>query len=298
MRRLLLWLALAILAAPAMAQRKLESGRSTLEVADPALPDDRKMPVHLYVPKRLKADAPILFVIHGKKREAREYRETWIPQANEHDVLLVCPEFSEELFPSSDAFNIGNVLDSDGKPTDEARWTFSIIERLFDEIRERSGSEAETYFLYGHSAGAQFVHRLVLLLPEARVERAVAANAGWYTFPVSATAYPYGLGGLPDTEERLRRAFARDLVILLGEQDTDPDDPDLRTTPEAVAQGPHRLGRGQNFWTAGRDRARELGVDLRWRVQTVPGAGHSNADMARIAAELLFDAPKAKKKRG
>jgi len=297
MRRLHLWLALATLAVPTMAQRKLESGRSTLEFSDPALPDDRKMPVHLYVPKRLKKDAPVLFVIHGKKREAREYRETWIPQANEHDVLLVCPEFSEELFPSSEAFNIGNVLDSDGKPTDEARWTFSIIERLFDEIRERSGSEAETYFLYGHSAGAQFVHRLVLLLPEARVERAVAANAGWYTFPVSDATFPYGMGGLPDAEERLRRAFARDLVVLLGEQDTDPDDPDLRTTPEAVAQGPHRLGRGQNFWTAGSDRASELGVDLRWRLQTVPGAGHSNADMARIAAELLFDEPKAKKKR-
>ena len=57
------------------------------------------------------------------------------------------------------------------------------IEHLFDYIRTKSGATRNTYLLDGHSAGAQFVHRIVTLLPDARYSRAVAANAGLYIMP-------------------------------------------------------------------------------------------------------------------
>jgi methyltransferase (TIGR00027 family) len=38
------------------------------------------------------------------------------------------------------------------------------------------GNKNPSYFIYGHSEGGQFVHRLVLFLPDARFARAVAAK--------------------------------------------------------------------------------------------------------------------------
>ena len=53
------------------------------------------------------------------------------------------------------------------------------IEPLFDDVRKRFGTQVTRYSLYGHSAGAQFVHRYVLFMPEARLDKAVAAELGY-----------------------------------------------------------------------------------------------------------------------
>jgi hypothetical protein len=52
------------------------------------------------------------------------------------------------------------------------------------------------YDMYGHSAGAQFVHRYLQFYDSPKVKKAVAANAGWYTFPNEAINYPYGIKSL------------------------------------------------------------------------------------------------------
>ena len=66
------------------------------------------------------------------------------------------------------------------------------VEHLFDYVREKSGATQDTYLLDGHSAGAQFVQRLVTFLPEARYSRAVAANAGVYVMPVIQSPTRWG----------------------------------------------------------------------------------------------------------
>lgn len=77
------------------------------------------------------------------------------------------------------------------------------------------------------------------------------------------------------------------MTLLLGEQDTDPRHPSLRRDAGSDAQGTNRFDRGQAFFAAARAAAARLGVECRWRLETVPGVGHSDPGMAHAAAPLL-----------
>lgn len=278
---------LACSTGPVPAER-LPLGKGAFAFTDYAPLADRPITVHYYNPGREAAGRPVLFVMHGTGRNAAAYRDAWAPLAQRYGVLLVVPEFSEAYYPGSAAYNLGNMFGADGAPVDEARWSFSVVEPLFEAVKRRSGSKAPSYLLYGHSAGAQFVHRFLLFKPQNRAAAVVVANAGWYTMPDPEVAFPYGLGGTPVDAARLRQALARPLVVLLGEADTDPAHPQLRRTPEALAQGPHRFARGQAFFKQGQAAAAALGTPFGWRLATVPGVGHSNAAMAEAAARLLL----------
>jgi hypothetical protein len=214
------------------------------------------------------------------------YRNQWQPHAESRKFLLVVPEFDSRNF-SEYQYQRGNLGDADGRTIEKNRWTFHAIERLFDVVRSAAGLRASRYSLYGHSAGAQFVHRFVLFMPEARYERAIAANAGWYTMPTFETSFPYGLAETLATEADLKRVMGRELVVMLGKEDTDASDPDLRATERARAQGVNRLARGENFYRTAVTSAARLGVALRWRRIVVRDAGHSNREMAEAAVAIL-----------
>lgn len=248
----------------------------------------KTLPVWYYLPSDAKADTPVLFVMHGVKRDAERYRNEWLPHAQERGFILVTPEFSEKDFPGSDGYNTGNTMDSKDRPLPRDQWSFSFIEPIFDAVKAATGNRSERYSLYGHSAGAQFVHRFMYFVPEARVNQAVAANAGWWTLPDLKTDFPYGLRGSVIDESGLKAMLGRPLVVLLGTEDTDPNHANLRRTPEALAQGAYRFARGQNFFAAGERQARALGVPLAWKLATAPGVGHVDKDMAPFAVDILF----------
>ena len=233
--------------------------------------------------------AKVLFVMHGQQRNGEEYRDDWIPHARSAGALLIVPEFSEEFYPDADSYNVGNLVTDDGEAVPESSWSFSAIEPLFDFVQAETGNLSDGYYLFGHSAGAQFVHRFMLLKSNNRVKRAVSANAGWYTAPESEVEFPYGLRNSPSTETSLTRALAAPLTVLLGEEDVDTDSESLRSTPQADRQGPNRLARGKFFFRAGQEAAEALGTPFGWELETVAGATHSNAEMAPAAASILFD---------
>jgi len=246
--------------------------------------------LNIYVtrPVNLAADRPVVFVMHGTRRNADEYRDQWHDLANEHDFLLVVPEFSKRDFPGSDRYNLGNVFDSDGSVNPESNWSYSAVEKIFDDVKKRFGMSVNAYSLYGHSAGAQFVHRYIFYVPDARVKRIVAANAGWYMLPDFNTAFPYGLQGSAIDRKRLEKSLQLPVTILLGEKDTDPDHENLRQTPEAMEQGDHRLARGLYFYETARATAEQLGVPFNWERVIVQGAGHDNRLMAPAAVPYLL----------
>ena len=68
-------------------------------------------------------------------------------------------------------------------------WSLTALDTIVDAVRDQFSLEAERFHIYGHSAGAQFVHRYILHTGAARVERAVASNAGWYMLPCESFAF-------------------------------------------------------------------------------------------------------------
>jgi len=245
--------------------------------------------VYLTRPAGLTADRPIVFAMHGVRRNAVEYRDQWHELAKEHNFLLVVPEFNNRHFPGSEAYDLGNVFDASGKPRPKAAWSFSAIEPIFDEVRRRFHMTTTGYALYGHSAGAQFVHRFLFHVPTARVTRVVAANADWYTMPVFNTDWPYGLRNSVVKSADLAAALQLPVTILLGEQDIDPQHESLNRSPEALLQGPHRFARGQTFFDSATDASARLGVPFGWQLLTVPDADHDNSLMAPAAVPLLLE---------
>jgi pimeloyl-ACP methyl ester carboxylesterase len=249
--------------------------------------DGPDVPVRLYVPDDARPDTKIVIVMHGASRDAPRYYRDWKALGEKLGLIVVVPTFSQNKFKGSARYNLGHVFDPDtGERRVEEKWTFSAIEPLFDEVRRRVAGEQPDYVLYGHSAGSQFVHRFAYYKPDARVSRYVAANAGWYTLPVSDFDYPYGMSGSGIEESALSGIFAKPVIILLGKDDTEEDSGNLRNTTEARQQGPHRLARGLTMYRVAKARAEELGLPFNWQVFVIKGADHNNAKMTPAAAAI------------
>ena len=256
--------------------------------------DDKPLTVWTFAPDSAAVDkVPIVFVLHGFGRNGKGYRDDWVRHARENNFLLVVPTFSEKDFPGGDGYNLGSLFTESGDPVPEPEWAYSALEPLFDHVKRITGSEQDGYFLYGHSAGSQVAHRFLLFKPENRARTVVAANAGWYTMPSFETGFPYGLKDAPTTPDALTKALGQRLIVHLGEEDDDPNAGALRTTPEAMAQGAHRVERGHTFYRAAQKAADSLGVPFNWTLRTVPDVGHDNEKMAADAASLLFGEPDA-----
>ena len=249
---------------------------------------DMPITVHTYLPDSTIKDITIIFVMHGASRNGSSYCIDWVEPAREYNFLVVCPEFDETKFPGSAGYNLGGMYD-DGVLVDSAKWTFAIIEPIFTYLKSEKVTTFETYGIYGHSAGSQFVHRYALFTHPTNAKIFVAANAGWYTMTDFTEAFPYGFQNSPMTEEIIKGKFGLDLVILLGENDTDPNASSLRKTEEAMRQGEHRFERGNTFYAKAKSMANSLETEFNWTKVTVPEVGHSNFEMAPAAAKLFYD---------
>ena len=281
----LVWTSLVFAAEPTVG---IPEGKGTFVFTDAQGDPSRHVTVYTYLPPGVDAaTARIVFVMHGVTKDAEGYRDAWIEHADRGRFIVVAPPFDAARWGGGE-YSYASVIGRDGRIADPALWSFSLIEHLFDAIEKVTGNHSARYFLYGHSEGAQFVHRLVLLLPDARYERAIAANAGWYTMPTTDVRFPFGLEGSPIDESSLKKSFARDLVVLLGDRDIDPNHRQLNRTPRAMAQGTNRFERGNRFYATAKARAAEFDTPFGWTLKVVPGVAHQNTRMSRAAADILF----------
>jgi len=245
-----------------------------------------KLPVFVHKPRIAGVDSRIVFVMHGVQRDGDRYRDEWRDLAEKHNLIVVVPTFGRKDFPTTGSYNLGNIVDQKGRKSPKEKWSFSAIEPLFDHIVCRVSGNQRGYALYGHSAGGQFVHRYVAFADAPRMEVAVAANSGWYTMPDNG-AFPYGWGGHVAGLVSPAAAFQRPLTILLGTEDIDRNDPNLRINEQADKQGRTRFDRGHGFLTAAWKEAGKASL-ISWKIAYAPGVGHDNGRMAPFAIPHLL----------
>lgn len=248
--------------------------------------------VFTYRPKSFTPDSPIWVVIHGQKRDVAEhsafdYYDVWAPLAEKAGALLLVPEFVEQSWPTSWQFQFGNVMTKSLKPVPWEDSGFAVVEMAFRQAVAMTGSHRQRFSIFGHGGGAQWVQRYVLHSGGRYIERAVAANPGWYMLPDDEFTYPYGLKGTSVTPATLRGAFGTDFVLLLGQDDVQTGGI-IRNNRETSAQGATRLQRGHFYFKRAASDAKRLGTRFAWHLREVPGAGHDDQDMAPAAAEALM----------
>ncbi len=263
----------------------LNRGRGDFTV--PGLADGTDMKVFYAIPEFGELESmPVLIVIHGAERNAPAYRESWVEEARNRGCLVFVPEFTASEFPNSPHFQQGGILNTSGNPAPVEDRTTAIIEPLFDSIRSQLGYPVSQYDLWGHSAGAQLVHRTVIFEgAQARIHRAVAANAGWYTVTDDNVAFPYGMANSGLTTGELGGVMAVNLTVHLGELDNEFS---ATAWQGAYAQGDSRIERGQYFFDRAAQSASGHGQSFQWNLAVAAGVGHNQVQMAHAAAELLY----------
>lgn len=243
--------------------------------------------IYYYIPEGNLKKMPVQIVMHGMGRNADGYRDKWIKWADKYGFAVIVPHYPDDPY-TEEVYQQGNVKNPDGNLNSREDLIYGAIDRIFDFVRDHSELKARKYNIYGHSAGAQFVHRFLLFDKTSRCEKAVAANSGWYTFTDETIGYPYGLKGCVEKFGLDKAAYyAKDLTILLGDADTLRTS-NLRQTPKADKQGLTRLARGEKFYNDCKADAAKMGVPFNWKIDYVPHVGHSNGKMAGPAAAIIY----------
>ena len=243
--------------------------------------------VFYHLPKTIDNDTKVLFVVHGNTRNADDYLNSWIRLTKDKNIAIFAPHFKRSSFIS---FNTLQMSTSNGKiRTDTDLYLHNSIDTLFKYIKAKFKLNDKLYDIYGHSAGAQFVHRYLLMSDNPSVNKAVAANAGWYTF-LNGADFPYGVKNPPIslTDSNVKKFLSTNLYILIGTNDIDVDS-SINKSKGAQKQGINRLQRAKNFFTYTESIVEQNNLEFKWKYQAVPGAPHSNKVMSRAAVLILFE---------
>ncbi len=261
---------------------------------NPLMPN-KPIPVYIVLPLDL-SNPGFVVVMHGVDRNAQDYVNAWKDFAKTNNYICAAPFFSDSDWPSSRSYNLGNMFtgsDGSGFLNPESEWSFTLTQKIHDDLVEALGLQNNIYDIWGHSAGAQFVHRLITFKPDYKIRYAIAANAGWYTVPDYQINYPYGLNHpLLDYEETfLEDLIIKNLVVMRGSADTIRDS-NLNTSFEADAQGMNRFERALNYYNY----ASQIDPSTKWRLIDVPNVGHDYISMALAAQQFILNPTSVKGK--
>jgi poly(3-hydroxybutyrate) depolymerase len=261
-------------------------GANSLGWHDEAFPE-RQLRLHAARPPHYTPSTPIVFVHHGVGRNGAAYRDYWLPLAEANNLLAIAVEFPESEFPDYLRYHFGNMHNEDGTLNPRDQWTYGIVPRLFDALRAAGVTRREKYGQFGHSAGGQFVHRMLSFGYRDRVAAAICANAGTYAMPEFDVAWPFGIGQTEITPGSLRSFLNFPITVMAGTEDTKTTGRYFPKGPRSLRQGETRYHRAHTYVRLGREAAAAMGTHCAWTVTDVPGVGHDGRGMSIAAAPVI-----------
>jgi pimeloyl-ACP methyl ester carboxylesterase len=253
-----------------------------------------------YIPRTLEEPVAVLLLVHGtpgRQETALEVAEDFvagfIPSAKKRGLVLVAPAFDQRNFGGRFGPG-GGYRGSFGREIGADEFVNEIVAQCEARFPTYDGS----FYLYGHSAGGQFVSRYAVLHPGS-LRAAVISAAGSYAFPNPQAAWADGM-------QPLRRTMAWDGDVESKSVDIRPDPigwleaAQLSITvlvgdgdDTEMFQSPTQKG------TSMRDRARCWVEEMNAlaeshekagsvRLVIVPGAGHDSRELLPTAITALF----------
>jgi pimeloyl-ACP methyl ester carboxylesterase len=257
---------------------------------------------YLYTPTSLGYETEILVVIHGtpaKDLSAGEtalyYAENWAEFAEEKGFILLVPAFNQADFSSRK----GEITDAltgyrglFGREIGADEWILRLVDKI-QLITENN----EPIYLYGHSAGGQYVGRFLVTHPD-QVKRGVISAAVTYPQPDPSIPWPYGMGPLsgeivwedgtstevevlPNPETWLK-ATQLPVTVIVGLNDLEPQ------LSRPGQEGQVRPVIGKNWVEAMRVFAAEHGFESQITFEAIPGAGHSMLGLLPYTQKALI----------
>ena len=240
----------------------------------------------------------VLVVAHGKVNKgeapsdvAHRFSKRWVQHAQDHKAILIVPVFDTERFGNRKG-GYGGYRNLLGKYARADRF----VNHLVDHYAKKTLSRSNRFYLYGHSAGGQFVARYSVTHP-ARIKKGVISAAGRYSYPSKHSKWPYGAGSLQreikwadgtltsaSFHPKLNSyaAAAEVLEVVVGGKD-------LRKQPDRPSHvGEHRVDFARSWAEAMNRNASKYGYDGNIKVHVVPGVGHDSARLTRKAVDILF----------
>lgn len=251
---------------------------------------------YAYIPNETPKN--ILVIAHGmlsKKDKAsdvaKKYISRWVRYADEYGLLLIAPVFDTPRFGNLGG-GFGGYRNLFGKYTPADTFVNKIVNRY--SVKTSSGSNR--FYLYGHSAGGQFVNRYAVTHPE-KIIRAVISAAGRYSYPNKSSEWPYGAGNMSKTLKwndgtkkrvhitkplRNYALAANKVSIVIGSKDT-------KAQPKRPAHiGKTRIEIAKSWANQMNQNAKRYGIEGNVNVYVIPGIGHSSSRLTPHCVKTLF----------
>jgi pimeloyl-ACP methyl ester carboxylesterase len=248
--------------------------------------DKPDVEIFYITPNKIDKDTQLLFVIHGNSRNAEDYISAWIPYISNKNIIVVAPQFNKNSFRY---FFLLESATSSGKINNNPdNYINKSISSFFNFFQSKFSLSTNKYKMFGHSAGAQFTHRYMLLSNDKRISSAVIANAGWYTF-LNGNNFPYGIKNSPIdiSSDHIKWFMSNKTSLLIGNNDINLKS--VNSSKGAQRQGITRVDRANSYFNSLINISDNNNIPFRWSYKVVDKADHDYLKMTPVAAKILLE---------
>jgi len=247
--------------------------------------DKPDVEIFYITPDQINKDTKVIFVMHGNSRNAEDYLSAWIPHVLNKNVIVAAPQFTKTDFRY---FFLLEMAESSGKiNNNKNEYINNSISLFFNYMKSKFSLSTQTYSMFGHSAGAQFTHRYMLLSKDQRISNAVIANAGWYTFTTN-DEFPYGIKNSPIniSNEQIKWFMSNKVNLLIGSEDIGSKS--VNSSKGAKLQGITRVDRANSYFNSLITSAEDKNYALRWNYKVLDNVDHDFKKVTPYAANILL----------